>query len=347
MELIINLEVDGAFKTKKIEKDIDGIFEPPLPENDEDELNEQFKKRIENKNNYFKGKSLDKLKEDRRDLPFKKLTLTKEEINKRIEELDERIKVVEDEEKKEQYFKKIDDSRVENKFILFDPGMIYDSNLGKKGNPGSKIFIDYRFSMEKMKLPKSVKKITTDIQEIVTSADLFQKVSEYNLKKLKGDRKNYLFKNIDFLCKLFLKKKTKILLNGIIYEIIDDQINPEFSEMGKDGNIYTIQKIIVIKESDSTPANIKKLKKQLKKRESKKNCQEKRNEINNNSQQLLGIDIFESETSDEEEEETILDNDNLYLGPLYGKFNKGGRKIKKKTKRKPKRKTKTKTKKLN
>ncbi|MDA9216289.1 hypothetical protein N9O88_00500, partial [bacterium] len=110
----------------------------------------------------------------------------------------------------------------------------------------------------------------------------------------------------------------------------------------------TIQKILVIKESDSTPANIKKLKQQVKGKDEKKNCSEKRVEINNTSQLLFGINIFDNELSDEEDEETILDNDNLFLGPLYGRFDKGGRKKgKKKTKRKQKRKRKAKTKKSN
>ena len=347
MELIINLEVDGAFKTNKIERDIDGIFEVSTPEKEEDELNEAFKKRMQNKKINKKGLTLDQAKNEKLRLDRYPWTVPKEDLEKEKKEINNIINELEKKKNENNLPQIMDDMRVENKLILFDPGMIYDSNLGKKGKSGSKIFIDYRFSIEKMKLPKSVKKITTDIQEIVTSADLFQKVTEYNLKKLgKENRKNYLYTNIIFLVKLFLKKKTKILLNGTIYEILDNPINLKIS-MSLDGNIYTIEKILVIKESDSTHANIKKLKKQLKNKESKENCKDKRTQINNNSQQLFGIEIFDSESSDEEEE-TILDNDNLYLGPLHGKFNKGGKKKnKKKTKRKPKRKRKTKTKKLN
>ena len=347
MELIINLEVDGAFKTNKIERDIDGIFEVSTPEKEEDELNEAFKKRMQNKKINKKGLTLDQAKNEKLRLDRYPWTVPKEDLEKEKKEINNIINELEKKKNENNLPQIMDDMRVENKLILFDPGMIYDSNLGKKGKSGSKIFIDYRFSIEKMKLPKSVKKITTDIQEIVTSADLFQKVTEYNLKKLgKENRKNYLYTNIIFLVKLFLKKKTKILLNGTIYEILDNPINLKIS-MSLDGNIYTIEKILVIKESDSTPANIKKLKKQLKNKESKENCKDKRTQINNNSQQLFGIEIFDSESSDEEEE-TILDNDNLYLGPLHGKFNKGGKKKnKKKTKRKPKRKRKTKKKKLN
>lgn len=350
MELIINLEVDGAFKTNKIERDIDGIFEASPPEKEDDELNEAFKKRIQNTKINKKGLTLEEAKSEKLRLDRFPWTVPKEDLEKEKEKVNSIINELEEEERKKDYLKKIDNLRVDNKLILFNPGMIYDSNLGRSGNQGSKIYIDYRFSIQKMKLPKSVRKITTDIQEIVTNANLFQKVTEYNLKKLgKENRKNYLYININFLVKLFLKKKTKILLNGTIYEILENPINLDIKFIEDD--VYTIEKILVIKESDSTPANIKKLKKQLKNKENKKNCKDKRVQINNNSQQLFGIDIFDNESSDDEEdEETILDNDNLYLGPLHGKFNKGGKKkIKKKTKRKPKikRKNKAKTKKLN
>lgn len=343
MELIINLEVDGAFKTNKIERDIDAIFEATSPEPEDDELSEAFKRRIQKKKINKRGLTLEDAKSEKLRLERFPWTVPREDLEDEKEKINNIIEELEEEKKKKEFSEIIDNLRVENKLILFNPGMIYESNLGRSGNQASKIFLDYRFSMEKMKLPKSVRKITTDIQEIVTNADLFQKVTEYNLKKLsKENQKNYLYKNIDFLVKLFLKKKTKILLNGTIYEILDNPINLDIKVI--EDNIYSIEKILVIKESDSTPENIKKLKKQLKKKESKKNCKDKKNQINNNSQELFGINIFDVQSSDDEQdEETILDNDNLYLGPLYGKFNKGGRK-KTKTKRKSKRKRKNKAK---
>lgn len=349
MELIINLEVDGAFKTKKIEKDIDGILEQPSPEKDEDELDPRYENRMNNKKINKEGYSLKELKEERSNLRFKRFILSEEEIEEKKKRLDEKINVLEAEKEKKQALKKIDDKRVENKLILFDPGIMYESNLGRGGNLGAKIYIDTRFSMEKMKLPKSVKKITTDIQEIVTNADLFQKVTEYNIKKLgTGNKKNYTYDNVNFLINIFLKKRTKILLNGTVFEIFDNPKNLEYSLINE--NIYTLVKILVIRESDSTPTNIKKLKQQIKEKDKKTNCQDKRNQINNNSQQLFGIDIFDNKMSDDEEE-TILDDDNVTLGPLYGKFSTGGRKKKKskrkKIKSKRNKKGKSKTKKSN